>query len=56
MPVLEEAIDVWNGNDSTLHARALARLGMSLFFGADHVRRWTFLDAALEMARRVGEP
>lgn len=52
--LLEEAIVAWDGRDAALHARALARLGMGLMFG-DVEQRWRLFDAAVAMARRVGD-
>jgi tetratricopeptide (TPR) repeat protein len=53
--LLEEAIAAWDGRDSGLHARALARLGAALLFG-DGARRTIVFDTALAMVRRIGDP
>jgi len=52
--LLEEAIAAWDGCDASLHAQALARLGIALFYG-DAERRERALSAAEEMARRLGD-
>jgi len=52
--LLEEAIAAWEGRETSSHARALARLGHSLFFG-DVERRDAALLAAEDMARRLGD-
>jgi len=51
---LEEAIAAWNGRDSGLHACALARLSLALFFG-DRSRSAALGDEAVAMARRIGD-
>jgi tetratricopeptide (TPR) repeat protein len=53
--LLEEAIAAWDGTDSSLHARARARLGVGLLFG-DDAQRMALLTEGLEMARRTGDP
>jgi tetratricopeptide (TPR) repeat protein len=53
--ILEEAIASWEGRDASLHARALARLGMALLFGAPG-HRADLVSSGVEMARRVGDP
>ncbi len=52
--LLEEAITAWHGQDSGLHARALARRALAGLFGdVDQVH--DFAERGLAMARRVGD-
>ena len=54
--LLEEAIAAWGDVDSALHALALARLALGLFFTDAEPRRRELYGRAVEMARRVGDP
>ncbi|HXQ23712.1 MAG TPA: AAA family ATPase [Candidatus Acidoferrales bacterium] len=53
--LLEEAIAFWGSDDSALHARLLGRLATALYYLPVEARRASLCDAAVTMARRIGD-
>lgn len=56
LQLLDSAAAAWEGVDSPLHARVLARLVFALRFSTAHERRSYVSRQALEMARRLEDP
>src|SRR5262249_23880268 len=54
--LLEEALAGSAPGDSALKARTLARLAVALHYGRTRERRAALSEAAIAMARRVGDP
>ncbi|MGH7338432.1 MAG: hypothetical protein ACREI7_12690, partial [Myxococcota bacterium] len=54
--LLEEALTVLDGGDSSLRASLLARLAVNLYFTPAHERRQALSLAAVEMAERLADP
>jgi tetratricopeptide (TPR) repeat protein len=54
--LLEQALDRLGGADSALHVRLLGRLAVELYYTDGGVRRAELSAAAVDMARRLGDP